>query len=48
MYIVYYFILPHKMELNKLSKTELLMKCTELGITKCKSKKKERIGRPYM
>ena len=27
------------MDLTKLSKTELLVKCQELGITKCKSKK---------
>jgi hypothetical protein len=30
----------HQMELTKLSKTELLEKCEELGITKCKSKNK--------
>lgn len=29
-----------EMELNKLSKSELLLKCEELGITKCKSKNK--------
>jgi DNA (cytosine-5)-methyltransferase 1 len=29
-----------EMELTKLSKTELLLKCQELGVTKCKSKKK--------
>jgi sialic acid synthase SpsE len=29
-----------EMELTKLSKTELLAKCEELGITKCKSKNK--------
>lgn len=28
-----------EMNLNKLSKTELLLKCSELGITRCKSKK---------
>jgi len=31
------------MDLTKLSKTELLQKCNELGITKCKSKNKEKI-----
>ena len=30
-----------KMELTKLSKKELLIKCDNLGITKCKSKCKE-------
>ena len=29
-----------EMDLNKLSKPELLVKCTELGLTKCKSKNK--------
>jgi len=29
-----------EMDLTKLSKTELLEKCEEYGITKCKSKKK--------
>ena len=29
------------MDLTKLTKTELLAKCEELGIKKCKSKKKE-------
>ena len=31
------------MELTKLSKTELLEKCEELGITKCKSKNKSEL-----
>jgi DNA (cytosine-5)-methyltransferase 1 len=31
------------MDLNKLSKAELLIKCEELGITKCKSKNKEEL-----
>lgn len=31
------------MDLNKLSKTELLVKCEELGITKCKSKNKSEL-----
>jgi DNA (cytosine-5)-methyltransferase 1 len=31
------------MELTKLSKTELLVKCEELGITKCKSKNKSEL-----
>ena len=32
-----------EMELTKLSKTELLEKCEELGIKKCKSKNKEEL-----
>lgn len=32
-----------KMDLNKLSKTELLIKCEELGITKCKTKNKSEL-----
>ena len=32
-----------EMDLTKLSKTELLVKCEELGITKCKSKNKEKL-----
>ena len=32
-----------EMELTKLSKTELLLKCEELGITKCKSKNKSEL-----
>lgn len=32
-----------KMNLNKLSKQELLAKCEELGITKCKSKNKDKL-----
>ena len=31
------------MELNKLSKPELIIKCTELGINKCKSKNKNQL-----
>ena len=31
------------MELTKLSKKELLVKCDEMGITKCKSKGKEEL-----
>ncbi len=31
------------MDLHKLSKTELLTKCEELGITKCKTKKKSEL-----
>lgn len=31
------------MELTKMSKTELLVRCVELGITKCKSKNKEEL-----
>jgi hypothetical protein len=31
------------MDLTKLSKTELLEKCDELGIKKCKSKNKEEL-----
>jgi len=31
------------MDLTKLSKTELLAKCEELGITKCKSKNKSKL-----
>jgi hypothetical protein len=33
-------ICSKEMDLTKLSKTELLAKCEELGITKCKSKNK--------
>ena len=33
-------ILPNKMDISKMSKTELLEKCKELGITKCNSKNK--------
>lgn len=32
-----------KMDLTKLSKTELLVKCEENGIKKCKSKNKEKL-----
>ena len=32
-----------EMDLTKLSKTELLEKCEELGIKKCKSKKKDEL-----
>ena len=32
-----------EMDLTKLSKTELLAKCEELGITKCKSKNKSEL-----
>ena len=32
-----------EMDLTKLSKTELLAKCEELGITKCKSKNKDKL-----
>ena len=32
-----------EMDLTKLSKTELLEKCEEYGITKCKSKKKSEL-----
>ena len=31
------------MELNKLSKKELLVNCDKLGITKCKSKSKKEL-----
>ena len=31
------------MELSKMTKDELLNKCNELGITKCKSKKKNEL-----
>jgi hypothetical protein len=31
------------MDLTKLSKTELLVKCEEIGIKKCKSKNKEEL-----
>ena len=33
----------NEMDLTKLSKTELLVKCEELGITKCKSKNKSEL-----
>ena len=33
----------HQMELTKLSKTELLEKCEELGFKKCKSKNKSEL-----
>ena len=32
-----------EMDLTKLSKTELLAKCEEYGITKCKSKNKDKL-----
>ncbi len=40
-----YNFLNHKfiMDINKLSKDKLLEKCTELNITKCKSKNKSQL-----